>query len=507
MPMPDIITIVNQPRLFPVVPAVRDPGLQLPTEDGQPHALPAPEFGGLITALLAPPASPLTISAPVTRIEPSQAVAAANAPSPLPRADPTPQPNPITGWSPFPAPDPAPQPVAESTPVPALVPVALPFAESSVVATPAMPEAPLLHMKPGPLVTSERPANDQKVTPGEAAPGMRALPARDLPVAVLPPEPPSGLPFAPPPAPLDRYVAMDVLSDPAPDTFVLSPVKVSHPRVRPNDPPDRTPHRYDVPLPVTALAPSPAPPEGVPVLPRTAVALPGPAEVTTETTTSLAGAGTKPTLVHLAPEPAVPIAAQHQPTDHTDDDAPPPPTPAATPLVVATAPLKPPSQAAAPLAVEQVLPVLVSIANRPGDVQHMTLQLQPDGLGHLQIQIDLAPNYPIRIRIETERPETLVLLQRDTPRLQQALDQAGVPKDIMTLSFHPSQAVVAAPTAQDTGQTSSQFLGAGQPHQGFGEGRPQRLPLLPFESREDPGTPNTPVQRAVHLRSGVDITA
>jgi flagellar hook-length control protein FliK len=157
---------------------------------------------------------------------------------------------------------------------------------------------------------------------------------------------------------------------------------------------------------------------------------------------------------------------------------------------------------------EQLAPILVTLANDPTCPKHLTLQLQPDGLGSLLIRIEHQPDTPIHIRVEAERPETLALLQRDIPQLQRALDRAGVVRETMTLTFHAVPVVASAPTAQDAGHTSSQFLGTGQPHQGFGEGRPQRMPTLRS------GTANETVSSVVTagplrnpMHSGIDITA
>ena len=160
----------------------------------------------------------------------------------------------------------------------------------------------------------------------------------------------------------------------------------------------------------------------------------------------------------------------------------------------------------APNPTEQLAPVLVSVANDPGGARHMTLQLQPDALGQLRIQIDRAPDGPIQVRVEAERPETLTLLQRDTPQLQRALDLAGVPRDTMTLSFHAPQTVIASPTAPDSSQTSSQFLGTGQSYQGFGEGRGQRFAQPALEPPDAATAPASAVT-SISARSGIDITA
>jgi Meckel syndrome type 1 protein len=195
------------------------------------------------------------------------------------------------------------------------------------------------------------------------------------------------------------------------------------------------------------------------------------------------------------PPPAAPEAAQvFAPT--------PPP-----PLVEAPrTPTAGPAANAVATPAEQVVPVVVSVINNPSGASHMSLQLRPDALGSVHIQIDRAPDTPTQIRIVAERPETLALLQRDAPQLQRALAQAGLAHEAMTLTLHAAPAVAAVPTFQDGGQsqTASQFMGTGQSHQGFAEGRPRHAhgTRTVFPAARDV-TPES----IVSIRSGIDITA
>jgi hypothetical protein len=154
--------------------------------------------------------------------------------------------------------------------------------------------------------------------------------------------------------------------------------------------------------------------------------------------------------------------------------------------------------------------VLVTFANAHTGTGHTTLQLQPDALGQVRIQIERTPDSPIQIRIEAERPETLELLRRDTPQLQQALDRAGMPREAMTVSFHAAQEATPMPAAQDAGVTSgavSQFMGTGQSPQGFADRGGHRMPMQ-AAGRTDTADPSEPAPvRPLHARSGLDITA
>jgi flagellar hook-length control protein FliK len=84
----------------------------------------------------------------------------------------------------------------------------------------------------------------------------------------------------------------------------------------------------------------------------------------------------------------------------------------------------------------QIAPALVALTHAPDGAQRMTLRLQPSELGHVEIRIDRPADGPARVEITVEHPETLTLLLRDQPQLQRALDQAGVPPDGRSVTFH-----------------------------------------------------------------------
>ena len=203
---------------------------------------------------------------------------------------------------------------------------------------------------------------------------------------------------------------------------------------------------------------------------------------------------------------------QRHPAARTDPMPTPQPVPPDVPLAPTSTQVKPlpsrpgPTETVPPA--EQLAPVLVSASHDDTtNSRHITLQLQPDALGRLQIQIDRAPNQPMQIRIEAERPETLTLLQRDTPQLQHALDRAGVARDALTVTFHAAAPVAPVPTAQDNGQPSMQFLSTGLPQQSFGGGRQPPAPLPEFEPGEIASFPSEDAALAITARSGLDIVA
>ncbi len=89
---------------------------------------------------------------------------------------------------------------------------------------------------------------------------------------------------------------------------------------------------------------------------------------------------------------------------------------------------------AAPAA--QIAPALVSLVAHADGTQRLTMRLDPPELGQVQIRIERPPDAPARVDITVEKPETLTLLLRDQPQLQRALDQAGVPPDGRSVTFH-----------------------------------------------------------------------
>lgn len=152
----------------------------------------------------------------------------------------------------------------------------------------------------------------------------------------------------------------------------------------------------------------------------------------------------------------------------------------------------------------QLAPALMSLANGPGGTHRLTLRLAPPELGHVQIRIDRPLDAPPRVDITVERSATLTLLLRDQPQLQRTLDQAGVPQDGRSVSFHlappetaarPAAPPTFAPGAGTAAQTGDGSHGS--PRHGGG---PQRQDSA---SADDTDLPPPPTW----LRAGLDITA
>ncbi|MBN8925580.1 MAG: hypothetical protein BGO51_01470 [Rhodospirillales bacterium 69-11] len=111
-----------------------------------------------------------------------------------------------------------------------------------------------------------------------------------------------------------------------------------------------------------------------------------------------------------------------------------------------------PSQATGPA--DQLAPALISLGRGADGGQRLTLRLQPEELGQVDVRIDRSASGEARVEITVERPETLRLMLHDQTRLERALDQAGIPAEGRSLILH-----VAAPNP-----------GGNDPNAGAGQG-------------------------------------
>jgi flagellar hook-length control protein FliK len=98
--------------------------------------------------------------------------------------------------------------------------------------------------------------------------------------------------------------------------------------------------------------------------------------------------------------------------------------------------LPPPgSSAAAGNPVQQVAPVVIALAHAPQQGGRVTVTLQPEQLGRVEIHLHQQPDAGASVHLIAERPETLALLQRDAGQLDRALGQAGITVPQGGLSF------------------------------------------------------------------------
>ena len=86
-----------------------------------------------------------------------------------------------------------------------------------------------------------------------------------------------------------------------------------------------------------------------------------------------------------------------------------------------------PAPPAAPPPARQVAQVTIALALSPGQAPRLVVALEPAALGRVEIRIErTTAGAPAAVRVLAERPETLILLQRDARELDRALQQAGV---------------------------------------------------------------------------------
>jgi hypothetical protein len=199
--------------------------------------------------------------------------------------------------------------------------------------------------------------------------------------------------------------------------------------------------------------------------------------------------------IHAATEPAAPLVVQQ-----------PAPEPQAVRLAATDAPPAPSSHTGSPAA--QIAPALVQVGHAADGATRLTVRLDPPELGQVQVRIERPPEAPARVEITVEKPETLTLLLRDQPQLQRALDQAGVPAEGRSVTFH----LAAQEAAQRSEPATAPAAGvaAGGPSDDGSHGAPRNGGQ---PRRQTTGTPDLdPVELAAvapsgWVRGGIDITA
>jgi flagellar hook-length control protein FliK len=152
---------------------------------------------------------------------------------------------------------------------------------------------------------------------------------------------------------------------------------------------------------------------------------------------------------------------------------------------------------------DQIAPALVGILQKNDGQQSVTIRLQPAELGQVQIRIDQTNAGAAHINIIAERPETLQLLQRDEPRLQQTLDQAGVLSSGRTVSF---QVATPEQVGASASRPDSMETGSGTSGQGQSGGAWRQSGDSPNDFGRGSGTDQGQT-RTRWFRAGLDITA
>ena len=129
-----------------------------------------------------------------------------------------------------------------------------------------------------------------------------------------------------------------------------------------------------------------------------------------------------------AREPAAEPSASPILLERTADPTLAPPTPSTSTLTDAP----PPSRAAAPPPIRQVAELAVAAGGADGGTLSVTLD--PGELGRVEISVE-RQGETMQVRVLAERPETLLLLQRDARELDRMLGQLVSGNDARALSF------------------------------------------------------------------------
>lgn len=80
--------------------------------------------------------------------------------------------------------------------------------------------------------------------------------------------------------------------------------------------------------------------------------------------------------------------------------------------------------------------VIVQIQNKAGKEGQISVQLSPAELGRVDVRLTIDRNGQAHAVIMADRPETLVLLQKDSAFLERALQQAGINAQSQNMSFN-----------------------------------------------------------------------
>lgn len=87
----------------------------------------------------------------------------------------------------------------------------------------------------------------------------------------------------------------------------------------------------------------------------------------------------------------------------------------------------------------QMVAATIQKAVKAGEDTNIKLQLDPPELGRVEVKMSFGKDGPAKIVLTAEKPETYMMLQRDSHALQQALQDAGLDTDGGSLSFELAQ--------------------------------------------------------------------
>ena len=97
------------------------------------------------------------------------------------------------------------------------------------------------------------------------------------------------------------------------------------------------------------------------------------------------------------------------------------------------------AQAITPHPATQIVASAIIKGASDGQSKDITVRLDPPDLGKVEIRMNIDKNQTVRTHIMIEKPETFLMLQRDSQVLQRALADAGLDVSGNSLSFEMAQ--------------------------------------------------------------------
>ena len=96
-------------------------------------------------------------------------------------------------------------------------------------------------------------------------------------------------------------------------------------------------------------------------------------------------------------------------------------------------------QAGQPHPATQAVMVTMNKAAATAQANEITIQLNPGELGKVKIKLEFGQDNSVKAHLVVEKPETLLMLQRDASALEKSLQDAGLETDGSSLSFEMAQ--------------------------------------------------------------------
>lgn len=83
----------------------------------------------------------------------------------------------------------------------------------------------------------------------------------------------------------------------------------------------------------------------------------------------------------------------------------------------------------------QMVAAHISKAAQNGETKNITLKLDPPELGRVEVRLEFGKDKSVKAHMVVEKPETLLMLQRDASALERALQNAGLETDSSSLNY------------------------------------------------------------------------